>query len=84
MMLRHFGSVGLAMVAAWLPGWAGWLSGVRLEAPRREVPPGVGGNRRALGPYPDSKIQRNKVLFCIETSRFQSLKKFFYFEDLKL
>ena len=26
------------MVAAWLPGWAGWLSEVGLEAPRREVP----------------------------------------------
>ena len=54
MMLRHFGSVGLAMVAAWLPGWAGWLSGMRLEAPRREVPGGVEGKFRALGPYPDS------------------------------
>ena len=58
MMLRHFGWIGLAMVAAWLPGWAGWLSGVGLEALRREVCPGVGGKSGTLKP---TQTQRYSV-----------------------
>ena len=38
-----------------------------LEAPRREEPGGVEAKCGAVGPYPDSKILRNKALFCIET-----------------
>ena len=49
-MLRHFGYDAQAVVAAWLLGWPGWPSGVGLEAPRREVPPGVEGKRAGLGP----------------------------------
>ena len=48
--MRHFGYDARAVVAAWLLGWPGWLSGVGLEGPKQEVPGGVGGNEQLLGP----------------------------------
>ena len=61
-MLRHFGYDARAVVAAWLLGWPGWLSGVGLEGPRREEPRGVEGKSGVLGPYPHSKDPQ--LLYC--------------------
>ena len=62
LMLGHLdGKLG-SEAPRWRPRGPGGASMGGLEAPRREVPRGVGGNRAAFGPYPHSKDPQILIL----------------------